>query len=440
MRRRLLHCLICISGLFLLWGGHISTASAQALISLEEAYRSAIFKSESIAIARETLIQSEDEVKRMRSFLYPNIKASLDYQRRRRSLESGTFLLRSKAETDFSLTLSQPLYSGGRAQSAYQDAQLARRGETLQFTLTKEDLLFEIAKAYYDTLKAQNNVRIEVKEVERLMAHRRSAQKQLEVGEVTKTALFRAEAELSDAQAKLIRAKNEVLALKDQLALLARIDGEFTLKDPAPVSLMDRPDSEWLALADEHRIELKQEGIRVEQADEAIAFARGSFLPSLSLDVQYRFADQDPATSFLIKDDRLAILKLEMPLFEGMLRTSELAQARSRLRQSRLEKKRRRDEIATKVRLARLALASLSSELKHLKDQVRFAEEAFSLASRQFEVGLGTNIEVLDANTALLDAERRYSNTIYDREIAILQVQKETGLFSPLADFSNGQP
>ncbi|MFQ5588963.1 MAG: TolC family protein [Nitrospiria bacterium] len=432
MKRHVLHVLIWIFVLFALFDGHFSNAAAQTVITLEEAYRSAIIKSESLAIAREALVQSENEIKRKKSFLYPNIKTSLDYQRRPRARTSGTFLLRSKSETDFSLTLSQPLYSGGRAQSAYQDARLAQKGELLQFSLTKEDLLFEIAKTYYETLKAQNNVKIEAKEVERLTAHRRSAQKQLEVGEVTRTALLRAEAELSDAQAELIRAKNEVLASKDQLALLARIDGDFTLQDPKPVSLADHPETEWLALADEHRIELKREDIRISQADEGITFARGNFLPSLSLDLQYRFSDQDPATTFLIKDDRMAILKLEMPLFEGMLRTSELAQARSRLRQSRLEKKRLRDEIATQVRLARLALSSLTSELKHLKDQVRFAKEAFSLASRQFEVGLGTSIEVLDANTALLDAERRYSNTVYDREIAILQVKKEAGLFTAM--------
>ncbi len=432
MIRQCTQFLSFLLGLILYTGVHVSSTFAQPVITLEDAYRSAVVRSESIAIARETLIQSEGDVKRMRSFLFPNLKANLDYQRRRRSLESGSFLLRSKSETDFNLILSQPLFTGGRARSTYREAKLVQQKEQLQLNRTQEDLLFEIAKAYYETLKAQNNVNIETKEVERLTAHRRSAQKQLEVGESTKTAVLRAEAELSDAQADLIRARNNVMELKDQLALLAKIEGDFTLVDPVPVSLPERPDLEWVNLAHEHRIELKQDDLVLKQANEGITFSRGNFLPSLSLELQYRWADQNPSTSFLIKDDRLAILKLEMPIFEGMLHTSELAQARSRLRQSRLQKKQRQDEIANQIRRARLALSSLTSELKHLIDQVRFAEEAFSLASRQFEVGLGTNIEVLDANTALLDAERRYSNTIYDREIAILQVKKEAGLFSPL--------
>ncbi len=413
----------------------ISSAFAEVagpVVSLEEAYRFAIFRSETIAIARENLMQSEDEVKRMRSFLFPSLKADLDYLQRPKALRSGPFLLRSESETNFNLTLSQPLYSGGRAKATYRDAKLGHQGERLRLDLTQEELLFQIAQAYYTALKAKNNVRIEEKEVERLSAHRRSAEKQLEVGEVTRTALLRAEAELSDAQANLIRAKNAILEAKDQLALLARIKGFFKLQDPVPISFLEHSESDLIEYSHENRLELKERNIQIDQALEGIDFARGSFLPTLSLDLEYRWVDQEPSSSFLISNDRLAILRFEMPIFEGGIHSAEMAQARSRLRKSQLEKKRQQDEIASRVRRAKRDLNSLSSELKYLEAQVRFAREAFSLASRQFEVGLGTNIEVLDANASLLDAERKYSNTIYDREIAILQLQKETGTFSPL--------
>lgn len=409
-----------------------SAETAEQILSLEEAYRSAISRSETIAITRENLMQSEDEIKRIRSFLFPRLKANLDYLRRPKALQNGPFLLRPESETRLNLTLSQALYSGGRAQALYRDAKLGRTGEKLRLDLTQEDLLFDIAQAYYLALKVTNNVLIEEKEVERLKAHRQSAEKQLEVGEVTKIALLRAEAELSNSQANLIRAKNSVLEAKDHLALLARIEGPFRLQDPPPVPLSDDSELDLIATSYKNRLELKEENIRIDQALEGITFAKGSFLPTLSVDLEYRWLAQAPSSTFLISNDRLAILKLEIPIFEGMIHTAEMAQARSRLRKSQLEKKRRQDEIASRVRRAKRDLSSLSSELKHLKAQVRFAQEAFSLASRQFEVGLGIHIAVLDANAALLDAERKYSNTLYDREIAILQIKKETGTFSPL--------
>ena len=410
----------------------IPLASAQRIITLEEAYRSAISRSEGLAIARENLVQSEEEVRRAKSFLYPNLSADINYLRRPKALRKSGFLLRSESETRFNFTVSQPIYSGGRATAVYRSEKLGREGKKLDLALTKEDLLFEITKAYYEALKSENNMKIEVKELERLKEHRKSAAKQLEVGEVTQTVLFRAEAELSDARAKLIRAQNNKISAKDQLALLAKIKGVFELKNPPRAPLLNQSESTWIEAGLNNRLELQQEAIEINRATEGIQLAHGNFLPSLSLDFAYRWTDQQPKGSFLIQNDTLAELKLTVPIFEGMLRKAELSQARSRFRQTILFKKQMKDEISVSVRRAILNLSSLTGELTHLEDRVRFAREAFSLASRQFDVGLGTHIDVLDANAALLDAERRLSNTRYDREVAILKLKKESGKFSPL--------
>jgi len=410
----------------------VSSASAERAISLKEAYRSAVEKSEGLAIARESLIRSEEEVRRAKSFLYPSLSADLDYLRRPRALRKSGFLLRSESETRFSLTLSQSLYSGGRAQAAYRAEQLGRTREQLRLRLSREDLLFEVAQAYYEALKAQNNVQIEVQELKRLKEHRKSAAKQLEVGEASKTVLLRAEAELSDARAKLIRAQNRAAEAKDQLAFLAKIEGAFALKEPPRAPLSRQAQSDWIERALSQRLEVAQGEIEIKRAGEEIALAKGNFLPLLSLDLAYRWTDQQPQGSFLIQNDTLAELKLSMPIFEGLLRQAELAQARSGLRQSLLSKQQIKDEVRLAVRRAILNLSSLSGELQQLEDRIRFAREAFVLASRQFDVGLGTHIDVLDANATLLDAERRLSNTRYDREMALLRLKKESGTFSPL--------
>jgi len=406
---------------------------AGTVITLDEAYRAALIRNERIQIAREDLLQAKEEVRRARSALFPSLTGQFDYLRRPSAKTRGGFLLRSESESQFTVTLSQPLYSGGRARAQHRIAQLGIKGDALNLALAKEALLLETARVYYEVLKAMNDVRIEVKELARLEAHRQSAQRRLQVGEVTKTVLLRAEADLSDAKAKLIRAKNEEEAKKDQLSFLTGIEGPFEVVDPAPAVYSDRLTSDWLSLSHEKRLELQQGGVNIDEAGEGVKFARGHFLPFLSLDLEYRWVNQDPVGNFLIEEDPLAILKLTVPIFEGMLRTAELAQARSRLRQATLQRGQIQDEIDVAVRRAILNVSTLNGELAHLKNRVRFAEEAYTLAARQFDVGLGTHIDVLDANASLLDAERRYSNTLYDREFAILQLKRETGQFSPLS-------
>ncbi|MEO2055811.1 MAG: TolC family protein [Nitrospira sp.] len=428
--------IVVIGGIFVLQFGGVPAFAART-VTLEEAYHLALEKSEFILMSEEDVMQAEDEKNRARSALFPSIKADLNYQRRVESKSTGTFLLRSEVNEDVQVTVTQELYSGGRAMAILRKSNLGIRGKIFSLRLTGEDLLFNIAQAYYEALKAKNNVRIEEKEVRRLEVHRRSAAKRVQVGEATKLVLLQAETELSGAKAKRVRVKNTFSEAKDQVALLARIEGSFDLVAPGEIPLPDRLEEEWLMTAEENRYDLKQSTIDIDTAQEDILVAKGSFYPSLSLEASYQYRDQDPQGSFLIQDDVWAVAKLSIPIFDGMLRNAKLAQARSRSRQRKLRKELLKDEISVEVRRSLLNLMTLMGEVVHLKERVRFASETFSLASRQFDVGLGTSLEVLDANATLLDAERQLSNTRFDREIAILQLKKSGGVFSPVANIGS---
>jgi outer membrane protein len=217
--------------------------------------------------------------------------------------------------------------------------------------------------------------------------------------------------------------------MKDQLSMLAGIQGGFEVADPPVIPIPEQPQTEWIESAYQRHPDIQRRLLQIEIAKERIDFVKGTFYPSLSLEGRYGWTDQDPESPFLIREDRSAMIKLSFPIFEGSLRVAELSQARSRARQAGLQVELLKDEIAVQVRRALLNLTALTSELDHLKRRVVFAKEAFSLTSRQFAVGLGTQIDVLDASAALMDAERQLSNTTYDREVAILELQRSAGVF-----------
>lgn len=406
-------------------------AGAERVVSLEEAYRTARSENERIAIAQENLFQAEREKERARSFLYPSVTSDVSYLRRPNEVSNPFGLLLPEREERLNLVLEQPLYVGGRASASYRIAKMGIKGERFNLDLATESLLFDVAQTYYEALKAQKNVLIEESEVQRLEAHRRDAEKRFRVGESTRTALLRAEAELANANAKLIRAKNQRTVMKDQLSTLAGIQGEFEVADPPFITVAERPEAEWVESAYQHQPDLQRRLIGMEIAREQVDFAEGAFYPSLTLEGRYSWTRQEPETPFSIRNDKTAMIKLSFPLFEGTIRVAELSQAKSRRRQAELQVQLLKDEIAVRVRRALLNVGSLTSELDHLKRRVVFAKEAFSLTSRQFAVGLGTQIDVLDASAALMDAERQLSNTIYDREVAILDLERSVGVFLP---------
>jgi outer membrane protein len=405
---------------------------AQEVVTLEDAYRSAMIESEQIGISRENLVQAEREIDRARSFLYPSINTEASYLRRSEERQGPFGVLLPESQKQFNLTIEQPLYTGGRASAAYRSAKWGVKGGRLDLNLTTENLLFDVARAYYEALKAQRTVEIEENEVKRLEAHLRDAEKRFRVGEAIKTVVLRAEAELADARARLIRARNDQETTKDQLALLARIEGPFSLAEPPSLTLSEKSEAEWVKTAQDRRSDLAIQSTNIKISEEQITIAKGTFFPSLSLQGRYNWIDQNPETSFLTTNDRSAIISLSFPIFEGRLRVAELAQARSRHRQQLLQKEFLSDQISVEVRRSLLNLTALTSQVDVLKAQVAFARENFALISRQFAVGLATNIDVLDANATLISAERQLTNTTYDREVAILQVEKAVGVFLDL--------
>ncbi|WDT80915.1 MAG: TolC family protein [Candidatus Manganitrophus sp.] len=101
---------------------------AQEVVTLEEAYRSAMAESEQIGISRENLMQAEREIDRAKSFLYPSINTEASYLRRAEAKQGPFGVLLPEEQKQFNLTIDQPLYTGGRASAAYRSAKLGVRG------------------------------------------------------------------------------------------------------------------------------------------------------------------------------------------------------------------------------------------------------------------------------------------------------------------------
>jgi outer membrane protein len=85
-------------------------------------------------------------------------------------------------------------------------------------------------------------------------------------------------------------------------------------------------------------------------------------------------------------------------------------------------------EIALEVKAAHLELATQKGILSFLEDQLLFARENYHAVSRQFEVGLADSLDVLDANTLLVSAERKAAAAALRLQFASLRLKKAAGL------------
>jgi len=180
--------------------------------SLEDLYRLGLRTAERIKIAEEDVAIAERQQDKGFSTLMPRLNTFGDYRSYSRSAPGATPGSTAQPNTVelFNLRLDQSVSLGGREFIAYSMLKENVTKSKFDLTTTREEYLQRIAAFYYEMLRALRQIEIANANVARLTKQRDAAATRLKVGEVTKTTLLRAEAQLSGAESEVVRAKKQV--------------------------------------------------------------------------------------------------------------------------------------------------------------------------------------------------------------------------------------
>jgi len=402
--------------------------------SLADLYRIALERSERIKLSEEDLYISERTKDKAISVLFPRLSTFGNFTGYSEDKRSATgAVIQPDYSTSWGLRLDQSLSLSGRELDAFKISKDNIEKSKYDLDAVREEYIFGVSSAYYDVLRVKKAVDIARANVERLTKHRDAAAIRVRVGEVTKTVLLRAEAELSGAQSELIRGENALSFAKTVLARVVGLTGDYDLKEvpegnqyPAGYKPEDALGPLKEAALSE-RAELKSLDIQKKIAGDQVKYARGLYWPTLSIEGVYLGRDEDPASVFINRESIYAGIKLTFPFFEGGLRRAEVMEAMAKQRQANLIYEDLRKRINVEVENAYLDYMTQKGVLKSLEDRLAFARENYSAISRQFEFGLANSIDVMDANTLLVTAERQLVDAAYNYKLSILRIERVTG-------------
>ena len=407
--------------------------------SLEDLYRIALERSEKIKISGEEVYVSESGKDKALSALLPKFSAFWDYTRyteQKFFTQAVTpFVIQPQYSITWGLRLDQSVSLSGREITAFKIAQKNIEKSKYDLRAMREKYLFEVSSAYYDVLRAKSAVEIAKTSVERLAKHRDAAATRLKVGEVTKTALLRAQAELSGAQSELVKAENNLKLAMAILARLAGLSDDYELKEVAgsadlgilPPDYGGSTVAHLREIALSERAELKAVELQKKIADDQVKYAQGTYWPTLSIEGVYSRLKNEPSSPFFIDETIYGALNLNFTFFEGGLRKAEVRESEARQRQAGLALEDLKKDITIEVENAYLDFMTQKGVLKSLEDQLTFAKDNYDAVSKQFEFGLADSIEVMDANTLLVTAEKQLANAKYDYQLSILRVESASG-------------
>ncbi|MFA5321734.1 MAG: TolC family protein, partial [Smithella sp.] len=393
--------------------------------TLNEIYLKALKSSEKIEIARENVYVAQMGKSKAWSLLIPRLTAY------------GTYNRFTEDKYTVSGILIQPEQSGTWGVRADQTFSLsARELDALKFAgqsimkseydldTAKSDFVLGVASSFYDVLKAQKALEIANANLERLTKYHYLVQTRVKVGELTKTALLRAEGELSGARADYLRAANAVQLTRAALIRVAGVEQDFSLKDEK-LSLSEACEIDRLRqTAHDLRTDLKSYDVQMKMAEQQVKYARGAFWPNMGVFAIYNGTDQHPAGSTLNRESVLAGASLTFSFFEGGLRMAEFKEAKAKERQARLAYDDMKKSVDIELRAACLDLNTLKGSLNFFEDQQVFAKDNYNGVLKQFENGLATSLDVMDANTLLLTSDKNLAEALYNYQLASLNVKR----------------
>ena len=398
--------------------------------SLGDLFRIGIENSNRVKISAENVVIAETNKSKALSALIPRLTAFASYAQfdRAKTLAppQQTVVIQPNDQSGWGVRADQAFTINGRELTGYTIAKDNIEKNRLDYDAIREDYLILIASAYFDVLKAQKGLEIAEANLKRITTYRDAASTRLKIGEVTKTALLRAEGELSGALSERIKARNFLEFARVMLVRVVGIPPGFTLQEEKyeeSGTTLDQALKKALA----QRAELKSLELQKKIADDQVRYAKGAYWPQLGLTAVYSGADQHPLGVTFSTDTQYVGASINFPFYEGGLRSAEVREARAKLRQAELVYGDTVQGVTVEVQNAYLDLETQKGTLKFLGDQLTFARDNYEAVSRQFDFGLASSLDVLDANNLLLTSERQLADAAYNYQVAILRLERVMG-------------
>jgi outer membrane protein TolC len=333
------------------------------------------------------------------------------------------------------IRVTQSIYEGGRINSSLRSARLTRDAALLNHETVIANALRDVRVAYYDTLLAQELIAVQEASLKLLERELSETTKRLRAGTVPQFNVLRAEVEVANARPKLIRAKNAFRKGKDRLATLLgekiptgtdELALQLTDKLQVPAWQVDLTNAVALAFA--QRTELMALRKSRQLRDEDVVSAKSGYKPSVQI-----FAGYGAQSSQFSRDLTEEVhgweagAQLQWNIFDGFLTKGRVREAEGlRLRSSEELAEAERD-VELEVRTAYSSFIEAREVLVSQEKVQESAEESLRLASAREAAGAATQLDVLDAQTALTDARSTKAVAWHEYAVARARLERAVG-------------
>jgi len=379
---------------------YLNLATADTLKTLDDCYEAALRRSESLASQNESIIQAEERLSQARGATFPSLNLIGGYTRIDTPPGQSTAFTRPD-RPEVRITASQPIFRGLREFAAIRQMKSGTEAAKEARAQAEVQLYIDVSQAFYMVSTLEQDLQEVSAEIKLNRNRVQELQERRKIGRSRNSEVLSVESAVANLVSQTEVLQGQIASARESLVFLTGFERDIALKEidnlPEKLPAVDQYVTKINTRPD---IKLREEQLQVTEA--GISIARGGHLPSL-----------DATGNYYLK--RVGILENQkwdftvlftLPLFSGGVVQSQVRDAVSRNRQSELNLQATKRQAEQEIRSLHQTVHSDQLASEALKKSVELAEKSYREQSREYRLGLVTNLDVLQALNAVQETRR----------------------------------
>ena len=301
---------------------------------------------------------------------------------------------------------------------------------------TEQEIFYKAIEAYSNLIASIEKVEINEKNLNLLIRQVENDKTRLDIGQITLSDLSQSESSLAGAEAKNIKAINDLNTSKlNYENIIGKINNLDNLnKSLNPISPLPKSLNEAIELSNNNNPDITIAKIEYEQSEKDIKISKSELAPTATLSIE-RSNTEDFSSTIDEKEQDTITATVTWPFFSGGKNLAKLNKNQSEKVRKRLLLDNTIKSSETKVASAWSNYQSSESILKSIRAQVNAAEIANEGITEEYQKGSRSTLDFIQSTTILLDARISLADSERDFTLSQYNLLKSIGLLN--SDYLN---
>ena len=393
---------------------------------LLEVYQDAVKQDAELAVERARLEKSRAQSSQATSYLLPQINASGTFSSV--DIEDAPDKINN---TNFTISANQALFNG-EAWFGRSAAKAAFNAAEASYFDAEQNLLLRVAEAYFNVLRAEDNLRSSEAEEQAIKRQLDQAQEQYDVGLISITNVLEARAAYDGARAARIGTEAALMISYEDLEQITgtRYEQIDALNKELPITAPIPNDRQaWVDQALTSSLILQAAEAGLKASEQSLKSKRSKHLPTVGLFAEYSKDSDLPnsATNKAGYDQTVIGIRADLEIYGGGLTSASIREGSAALDEAKSNEELAKRQVLQQTRSLFTQVSTDVLVVQARKLAIKSAESALEATRTGYEVGTRNIVDVLNAERALWGARRDYDAARYNYVINQLRLKRVAG-------------